>query len=214
MFEMSQLIVFMTAALILLVIPGPAVLYIVARSIHQGRFAGLVSVLGIGTGALFHIAAAVLGISALIASSAIAFSVVKYLGAAYLVYLGLKNLLADDQPSDAIGINEAPIEPLSKVFYQGVVVNVLNPKTALFFAAFLPQFADSSRGSVSVQILVLGVIFVVMAITSDSVYALLAGTFGDWLKRNRQYARLQRYFSGGVYLTLGLATAISGSKTK
>src|SRR5215217_3065628 len=149
---------FVVAALALLLVPGPAVLYVVARSVDQGRPAGLASVLGVGIGSLVHIAFAAVGLSALLASSAAAFGVVKWLGAAYLIWLGLQRLLTRGEDAPAA---VAP-DHLSRIFLQGVVVNVLNPKTALFFLAFLPQFVDPSRGSVAAQVAVLGCVFVVI----------------------------------------------------
>src|SRR5258708_857148 len=142
----SSLLLFVSAALVLLAIPGPAVFYVTSRSIGHGRSAGLVSALGIGVGTLLHVVAATLGLSALLMSSALAFSAVKYLGAAYLIYLGLQKLLREESivPSE----QSARIQ-LSRIFGQGIVVNVLNPKTALFFFAFLPQFVDVSRGKVA-----------------------------------------------------------------
>jgi len=209
----STLLVFIAAALALLVTPGPAVLYIVARSIDQGRLAGIVSVLGIATGTLFHIGAAALGISAILMTSALAFQGVKFAGAAYLVYLGIHKLFFEKSPT---GDLEQSIEKqsLSQIFSQGVVVNLLNPKTALFFFAFLPQFVDPLRGSAAVQVLLLGVLFVALAICSDSLYALTAGTLGGWIKRSRTFINWQRYFAGGIYLVLGIATAVSGSRSK
>lgn len=204
----STLLVFMTATMILLITPGPAVLYIVARSIDQGRTAGLVSILGIHVGTLFHIIAAALGISALLMSSALAFHVVKYLGAAYLIYLGIRKLLEPDQPE---AVTLAHKQQLSRVFYQGIIVNVLNPKTALFFFAFLPQFVDPARGPVILQILFLGLVFIVLGILSDGTYALLAGTIRQWLRSSRAVIRAQRYFAGSIYIVLGLATAAAGS---
>src|SRR5262245_60890147 len=162
--EASLLGLFVAAAIMLLVTPGPAVLYIVARSVEQGRWAGLVSALGVHVGTLVHVAAAALGVSALLASSALAFDLVTYLGAIYLVYLGIRKLLGRDQRAN--GEASAP-RSLRRLFAQGVVVNVLNPKTALFFLAFLPQFVDASKGAVGGQILVLGLIFVALGVISD-----------------------------------------------
>ena len=210
MLDLSTLSLFIAGAAILLVTPGPAVLYIVARSIEQGRLAGVISVLGIGIGGLFHVAAAALGISALLASSAVAFSLVKYAGAAYLIYLGIRTLMK--KPPLDVNIESANLSDkgLWRAFYQGIVVQVLNPKSALFFLAFLPQFVDPARGSATVQIILLGLIFVVMAIVSDGVYALLAGTVGSWLKQNRGFLSMQRYLTGSTYIALGVATAVSG----
>ena len=199
----------MTAAIVLLVIPGPAVLYIVARSVDQGRKAGLASCCGITTGGLAHVLAATFGLSALLVSSALAYSVVKYAGAAYLVYLGIKKLR--EHPIAAEG---AKVQPASwrRVYVQGVLVQVLNPKAALFFFAFLPQFVNPTRGPVTLQFLALGMIFIVMGFISDSLWALTAGSAAGWLQRNRAFLRNQKYVSGTVYIGLGLATAVSGSR--
>ncbi len=202
---------FVLASLALTLVPGPAVLYIVARSVEGGRPAGLISVLGIGAGGFVHVAFAALGLSALLVSSAVAFAVVKWLGVAYLIYLGIGRLLARDEEDVAPTVGN---EPLTRVFSQGVVVNVLNPKTALFFLAFLPQFVDPSGGAVTAQIALLGTTFVVLALCTDGLYALLSGTAADWLRRKnggRRFRRAARYVFGGVYLALGAATAISGS---
>lgn len=209
MFDSATLLLFITGAIILLTTPGPAVLYIVARSVDQGRLAGFVSVLGIQAGALVHIAAAALGLSAILATSALAFSVVKYVGAAYLIYLGVRTLLT--KPADEPAVDAAPIS-LRRAFRQGAIVNLLNPKTALFFLAFLPQFVDPAAGSPTVQILLLGTLFIALATVSDGVYALLAGAVGGWLKRSRGFLSAQRYLTGGVYIALGVATAVSGRK--
>jgi threonine/homoserine/homoserine lactone efflux protein len=209
--DASTFALFVAAALALLLVPGPAVLYVVARSVDQGRPAGLASVLGVGIGSLVHIAFAAVGLSALLASSAAAFSVVKWLGAAYLIWLGLQRLLTQDEEDDLAVVES---ERLSRVFLQGVVVNVLNPKTALFFLAFLPQFVDPARGAAWTQIVVLGATFVAVGLCTDSSYALLGGTAGDWLRRKSQGASfrwMRRYVPGGVYIALGAATAVSGS---
>jgi threonine/homoserine/homoserine lactone efflux protein len=207
----SSLLLFVSAALVLLAIPGPAVFYVTSRSIGHGRSAGLVSALGIGVGTLFHVVAATLGLSALLMSSALAFSAVKYLGAAYLIYLGVQKFHRED-PLAASG--KSAQTKLSHVFGQGVVVNVLNPKTALFFFAFLPQFVDASRGKVAGQIMFLGLLFAVMGVLSDSVWALFAGTVAQVLRRNTRWMRTQRYVSGGMLISLGVATAFAGSTNR
>jgi threonine/homoserine/homoserine lactone efflux protein len=206
MLEPSTLIVFATTALVLLLVPGPAVIYIVARGIHQGRWAALVSAWAVGLGNFVHATAAALGLSALLMSSALVFSVVKYLGAAYLIFLGIRTLLAR---GDGAQLAAPPPRSLRQVFRQGVVVSVLNPKTALFFVAFLPQFVDPSRGSATGQVLLLGVLFVALGIGTDSAYALLSGTLGGWLRRSASFQRRQRLFSGGVYVALGTGTALA-----
>ena len=210
--ELSTLLLFASAAFALIVVPGPVVLYVVARSLEQGRTAGLVSVLGASVGAGVHILAAALGISALLASSALAFSLVKYLGAAYLIYLGVRKLLS--KPGD-VKAAEVARQPLGRIFLEGVVVNVLNPKSAIFFLAFLPQFVVVSKGNVEAQILVLGALFIAIGLLSDGVYALLAGSFGTWLKGSRRFLSAQHYVSGSIYVLLGVGAAlIGGGKSK
>lgn len=209
--EASAFGLFLIASLMLTVTPGPAVLYIVARSVDGGLRAGLASVLGVGVGGLVHITAATIGLSALLASSAAAFSAVKWLGAAYLIWLGVQRLLARDETTEPITVER---ERLPRVFLQAVVVDVLNPKVALFFLAFLPQFVDPTRGAVWTQIIVFGAAFVAVALLTDSLYALLSSKAGNWLRRRNispRFRRGQRYVSGGVYLALGAATAVAGS---
>ena len=201
---------FVAASLALTLVPGPAVLYIVARSVEGGRKAGLASVLGIGAGGLVHVVFAAVGLSAILASSATAFAAVKWLGVAYLIYLGLGRFLACDEGTVAVTVER---EPLPRVFSQGVIVNVLNPKTALFFLAFLPQFVDPSGCPAPAQIDLLGTTFVILALCTDGLYALLSGGAADWLERRNEslnFRRAGRYLSGGVYLALGVATAVSG----
>jgi threonine/homoserine/homoserine lactone efflux protein len=200
--DSTHLWLFSLAALALLAIPGPAVLYIVVQSAEQGRRAGLASVAGVHLGTLVHVAAASIGISALIVASATAFTAVKYAGAAYLVLLGIRKL-AERDPEEALS---RPPDLLRRAFLRGVVVNVLNPKTALFFLAFLPQFVDPDRGGVWSQALVLGLAFGVLGLISDSLYALAAGTVGGLLRRRR---RALRYGSGAVYIGLGAVAALA-----
>jgi threonine/homoserine/homoserine lactone efflux protein len=200
---------FVVASVVLLLTPGPAVLYIVARSVAQGRGAGLVSVLGIHLGTSVHVAAAALGLSALLMSSALAFAIVKYLGAAYLIWIGVRTLMSKVPPADA---PEVPPERLPRVFRDGFVVNLFNPKTALFFLAFLPQFVDPARGALHLQILLLGAIFMGLGLMSDGMFALAAGTAGDWLRRNRRFLRFQRWFSGSAFIGLGVTAALADRK--
>jgi threonine/homoserine/homoserine lactone efflux protein len=157
------------------------------------------------------LAAAAIGLSALLVSSAAAFSVVKYLGAAYLIYLGLQKLRRDES-FDASP--DAPRATLSRVFGQGIVVNVLNPKTALFFFAFLPQFVDPSRGHVAMQILSLGVLFACLGTTSDSIWAFFSSSVAGWLRANPRWMNNERYVSGGILISLGLATAFAGHSAR
>jgi len=207
----SSLLLFVTGAALLLVIPGPAVTYVVSRSIGQGRAAGLVSVMGIVVGTLLHVTAATLGLSAFLASSALAFQFIKYLGAAYLIYLGIRTLRRDDSQLLQAVHGE---RKLPHIFAQGVLVNLLNPKTALFFLAFLPQFVDPSLGHPSLQIFQLGVLFALMGWISDSLWAALAGTVADHFRASIRLRRVQRNISGGALIALGLASAFSGAKTK
>jgi threonine/homoserine/homoserine lactone efflux protein len=206
--DATSLLLFIAAALVLLLTPGPAVIYIVTRSVEQGRLAGIVSSLGIQVGTLCHVVAAALGLSAVLMSSAVAFSVVKYAGAAYLVYLGIRTLAGGAGEAEW---SDGGQRKLSRLFAEGVVVNVLNPKTAAFFLAFLPQFVDASRGAVWQQVLILGAVLAGLAAITETAWALAAGTAGNLLREHRGFQRNMRYVSGGVYVTLGLAAAFSGS---
>jgi Putative threonine efflux protein len=198
----TNLELFALAAIALLLIPGPAVLYVVTQSAEQGRLAGLASVLGLHLGTLVHVAAAAFGLSALILASAVAFSVVKFAGAAYLIYIGIRKLL-DRSPATDVEPRRAPLRTL---FFRGAIVNVLNPKTALFFLAFLPQFVDTTRGGVWFQVVVLGSLFIALGLISDSLYALAGGFIGDLLRRRRT---AMRYASGTIYIGLGTAAALA-----
>jgi threonine/homoserine/homoserine lactone efflux protein len=200
---------FGVASLALLIVPGPSVLYIVTRSIDQGRSAGLVSVLGIHTGSVVHVAAAALGVSAILASSAVAFGVVKYVGAAYLIWLGIRTLRDrhEERPSGALRGRS-----LRRVYAQGVVVNVLNPKTALFFLAFLPQFVDVSRGAVTAQIVILGLTFILLGFVSDGSYALVAARVSRRLARRPRSGALRRWLPGLTLIGLGIASAVTGKR--
>jgi threonine/homoserine/homoserine lactone efflux protein len=209
MIETSQLLLFMGSALALLLLPGPAVLYITTRSANQGRIAGLVSVLAVEIANFIQAAAAALGLSAILLSSALAFDIVKYLGAAYLIYLGIRKILVSE---DSAAGGEVKRESLSQIFWQGFAVNILNPKTALFFFAFLPQFVDPAKGNVTAQTLLLGAIFVGMAIVTDSLYAVVASSLAERLAGSKPFQKGQRYFAGLVYVGLGITTALTGSK--
>lgn len=204
-----SLLEFVAAALVILLIPGPGVLYVVARSIDQGRRAGLVSVLGLSAGVFVHIAAAVAGISAILLASATAFGIVKTLGAGYLIYLGLRALFARRK---AAGVEAVVPRAMQRLFMDGVFVSILNPKIAVFFLAFLPQFVEPSRGPVPQQILLLGLIYVALALITDSGYALLADRVRRWLGGRIGQGPLPRYVSGSVYLGLGVSTALTGQR--
>src|SRR4029450_6624401 len=205
MVDPSRLALFVGAALLLLVVPGPSVLYIVTQSVSYGRRAGLASVAGITTGTFVHVAAATIGLSALLASSALAFNVVKYLGAAYLIVVGIRRL-AGLEPATAGGLPAARSH--ASLYRQGIVVNTLNPKTALFFLALLPQFI-SEPGPAWAQILVLGLIFACLGAMSDGCWALVAGTLGERLRRSTRFPKVQRYVSGSVFVGRGAVAALS-----
>src|SRR6266481_2632211 len=208
---LSTIALFLLTALGLLLIPGPSVLYILTHSVAQGKRAGLASVLGIELASLIHAIAAALGLSALLLTSALAFSIVKYLGAAYLIYLGIRTLLArEERQQTAV---PAP-KSFSQLLTQGFLVNLLNPKTALFFYAFLPQFVNPARGGVGEQILLFGALFVLLASCTDSLYALLGSTVGQLLTRNTGFRRFQRYVTGSIYIVLGVTAAVAGSEKK
>jgi threonine/homoserine/homoserine lactone efflux protein len=204
--DTAVLLLFVSASVALLVIPGPSVAFIVARSIQQGRAAGLVSVLGVHLGSVVHVTAAALGLSALLASSAAAFAVVKYVGAAYLLYLGIKQLRRRPQSDEA-----GDLAPASRwrLFRQGAIVNVLNPKTAIFFLAFLPQFVDPSRGPVWPQVVALGLVFIALGVVSDGAYALAAGAIGDRLRRSARVRRALGAVTGSIYIVLGAFAALA-----
>jgi len=209
--DASALTVPFFASLALVVVPGPAVLYIITRSVDQGRSAGFTSAAGIATGGLVHVAGAALGLSAIIASSSIAFSTLKYLGAAYLIFLGIRTLMT--KPDPLTDLTRSP-RTMRNLYSQGVVVQALNPKVALFFLAFLPQFIDPSQGSVLQQTLVLGGMFVALGLCTDSLYAFVAGGAGEWLRRQAAFASAQRYVAGAVFIGLGVTTALSGGKSE
>ncbi|MFI7697995.1 LysE family translocator [Nonomuraea sp. NPDC049480] len=205
--DISTLVLFCVATLGLLLVPGPAVLYIVTRSVSQGRSAGLISVLGVHTGSVVHVAAAALGISALLSASATAFTVVKYVGVAYLVYLGVRKLMRRDEGEEAI---ELRVQSKQRLFWEGFVVNVLNPKTAIFFLAFLPQFALPEAGPIGPQILLLGVLWIVLGMASDGTYAMLASALAGKVRASARVRRRLDVGSGVVYL--GLAAWLTTEK--
>jgi threonine/homoserine/homoserine lactone efflux protein len=207
MFDLAHYLLFVGASLLLLVTPGPAVLFVVARAIDHGRWAGVVSSLGLAIGTLVHLFAVVLGLSAILMTSAALYTGIKYAGAAYLIVLGIRRLLTRDEPKASR--DNAPLAS-RKLLLEGIIVNILNPKSALFFLAFLPQFADPARGQLSLQLAVLGLSFIVLGLITDTLYALLAGTAGGWLRRRTAFSAMQRYVTGSVYIALGVLTILSG----
>jgi len=191
--------------MVLLAIPGPAVLYVVTRSIEMGRAGGVSSVAGITTGTVVHVTLATAGLSSLILASKAAFDAVKYVGAAYLVFLGIRRLLTRSE--EAVGESRAP-RTRRRAYTQGIVVNLTNPKTIVFIFAFIPQFVDVNAGHVWLQVLVLGLSFAGLGFLSDTGYALVAGTVADRLRGSPAIARFERWFGGSVLIGLGVAAAV------
>jgi threonine/homoserine/homoserine lactone efflux protein len=207
----TTIVLFLAAGAALVVIPGPNIIYIVTRSVDQGRRAGLVSALGVEAATPIHVTAAAFGVSALLLSSALAFSAVKYAGAAYLIALGIRTLIS--RPPDHQGGAVEP-KPLVRIFFQGMAVNLLNPKTALFFFAFLPQFVDPARGPSIEQIFFFGIVLNLLGLCNDVVHALLAAKAGKWLRGTAQFRHIQQYVTGSAYLTLGVTAALTGSEKR
>lgn len=205
----TNLLLFVTASLALILVPGPDMIYVLTRGLSQGRSAGLVSAAGVSSGALVHTAFAAVGLSAILAQSALAFSVVKYLGAAYLIYLGIRTIL--DRQALAVP-DRAGRARLHVVFRQGVLSNVLNPKVALFFLAFLPQFVDPAGGASALQMLALGAAFALMGLAVLCIMALFSGALGDFLKSRPSFANALRWLSGGVLVALGLRLAVPNAR--
>jgi threonine/homoserine/homoserine lactone efflux protein len=205
MIEPTKIALFLVAALTLNVTPGPDMIYITARSLGQGRKAGFVSALGVGVGSL----AAAIGLSALLMSSAIAYTIVKYIGAGYLIYLGLRMILS--KASDRTQTTLVPAS-LKKIFLQAIATSVLNPKVALFFIAFLPQFASPTLGNIAWQIAFLGTLFCLTATAVNIIVALLSGSIGDRLRDRPRFSQLQQKFTGGIFVSLGTSLALPERK--
>jgi threonine/homoserine/homoserine lactone efflux protein len=201
---------FLLASLALAVTPGPAVIYVVTRTLAQGRRAGLASVVGVALGNLGNAIGASIGLAALFAISSLAFTVIKYAGAAYLVYLGIKAVRASDAEVAQVQFGTAR---LRTIFRDGFIVALLNPKTAIFFAAFLPQFMDPA-GSAMLQSIALGVVFVVIASLTDTVYVMAASTIAPLLGRMRGASAIGRYVTASAFIGLGVFTAASGGRAK
>ena len=197
--------VFLATAIVLLLVPGPAVLYVVTRSIEMGRVGGLASVAGITTGTVVFVALAAAGLSSLILASTVAFDAVKYVGAAYLLLLGVRRLFGRglDQSGE-----EAVPRTRSRAYTQGIVVNLTNPKTIVFVFAFLPQFVDTDANHAWLQVFVLGISFALLGFLSDSMWALTAGTVADRLRGSAGIARVQRWVGGSVLVGLGVLAAV------
>ena len=214
--DTATLATFMVVVLGLFIVPGPAVLLVLTRTAQGGRPVGIATGAGIATGDLVHTLLAAVGLSALLMTSSLAFSVVKLCGAGYLLWLGVRALL--EKPA-AVRAEAAPTPGVSAIsprraFWQAVPAELLNPKTALFFLAFLPQFVDPARGGVAFQIAFLGLLLALMGLMSDGLYALAAGSAGRWLKRNGSVLRWERYVTGGVFIGLGVTAVFAGGGRK
>jgi threonine/homoserine/homoserine lactone efflux protein len=209
--DSSTVLIVALASLVLVVIPGPAVIYILTRSVSQGKAAGLASAIGVNLGSTFHVLAAVAGLSVLLASSAHAYTIVKWLGVGYLAWIGYRTLVAKDAEYTEPDIRR---HSLRRIFFQGVVVNLLNPKVAMFFLAFLPQFVDSTSPNPPLQTFILGMTLVVIGLLSDSIYALIGGGLGDLFRRRPGAARATRLTAGITYLALAGISAATGSGAK
>ena len=205
MIDLSTLIAYVAVVLGFVFIPGPATLLTIARATSSGTKVGIETGAGIAAGDIFHTVMAMLGISAIIATSATLFSIVKYIGAAYLVYLGIRAIIEKTPADPAAG---ALAISADKAFRQAVLTEVLNPKTALFFLAFLPQFVRPENGTVMLQLAVLGIVFVVLGLFSTVVFAVSAGRLGSFLRRNPTVLKWQGKVVGGIYCALGVRLAL------
>lgn len=204
MIPLTVLPLFLLAAWALNIVPGPDMLYVLARSANQGRRAGLASALGIAGGCVIQTALVALGLAGILAAVPLAYEVVKFVGAGYLIYLGIRALFSRQ---NALNTPQVEQTALWRIFAQGVLTNVLNPKVALFFLAFLPQFTSPAYGSVPLQIIILGMIFNVSGTLVNIVVALLAGSLGGWLKRNARVSRMLNWLTGCIFIGLGVRLA-------
>lgn len=204
----ETLLIFGGTALVLIAIPGPSTIYLLTRTLSEGRRSGFASAFGVETGDLIHVVAAAIGLSAVLASSAFAFDLMKYAGAAYLIYLGIRTLV------DRIDVDvqaATRVSSYGRLYGQGVLIHLLNPKVSLFFLAVVPQFVDPERGSVGVQVLVLGAVFIAVGLAVDIAYVLGAGALRSWLIVRPIVLRRQRQLAGGIYIALGIGAALSGA---
>lgn len=207
MFDGHRFVLFFAAAVVLAITPGPGIFYVLARSLAGGKREGIRSSLGTFIGGLFHVLAAALGVSAVLAASAVAFHTVKYAGAAYLVYLGIRMIRTRDA-----GLEVAASVPSQRAFQQGILTEALNPKTALFFLSFIPQFIAPAAGHVFLQFIVLGTISVALNTTADLLVVLLAAPLERQLKHSATFRRRQRVASGLGMIGLGAYVALAEAK--
>lgn len=204
----ANIVLFVAASLLVIVAPGPDNVYVLTRGVAQGREVALASAWGMCSGLLFHTTLAALGLSAILARSAVAFSVVKYAGAAYLVYLGIRALLSREE--FAASAEEAHTTRLRSFFLRGLTMNILNPKVAVFFLAFLPQFANPAAGGAALRLVALGLIFALLSVIVFSAIAIFAGLLGERLSSNPRFVNVLRWLTGCVLVGLGLRLALSG----
>ena len=207
MLDAARFGLFLTAAILLAITPGPGMFYVLTRSLKGGRTEGIASAFGTAVGGFAHVIGAALGLSAILATSSIAFSLIKYVGAAYLIYLGIRTLKSDDN----ILLHAVPSSRSSKAFRQGIITEILNPKTALFFLAFIPQFVNP-QGNVIFQFVLLGSISVALNTSVDIVVSLLAGPIGQWLRTSTRFRRGQKVFTGWSLIGLGAYVAVADNK--
>jgi threonine/homoserine/homoserine lactone efflux protein len=212
MFDSTRAVLFLTAALLLAVAPGPGMLYVLARSLAGGKREGVLSAFGTFLGGMVHVFAAALGVSIILAKSAVAFAAVKYLGAAYLCFLGVRMILAARKEGVETPAISDPARPARNPLWQGVATEVLNPKTALFFLSFIPQFVNRSAGHVFLQFVALGTISVVMNTTADLLVIALAGPLGERIRSSATFRRRQRTVTGAIMIGLGTYLATSDSR--
>jgi threonine/homoserine/homoserine lactone efflux protein len=201
---LTTLFLFLPAAWALNIAPGPDFLYVLAQAAKQGRLAGFASALGIMVGCLIQTLIVALGLASILATVPLAYDIVKYVGAAYLIYLGIRAIVSRQHSLVAPAIKHSG---LWRVFARGVITNVLNPKVALFFLAFLPQFADPAHGSVPLQIMILGTIFNISGTVVNIVVSLTAGSLGNWLKKHAHASRVLNWLTGGIFIGLGVRIA-------
>ncbi len=203
---LTNILLLLGATVFLCIVPGPDMLYIIARSTGQGRSAGIVSCVGIATGGLLQTTAVALGLSGLFLMVPVAYEIIKYAGAIYLVYLGLRTILSREEM--LAGAHDEKTR-LTQVFFQGAITTLLNPKVAFFYLAFLPQFVDQTRGHLPFQLLVLGLVFNLTGLAVDSSVALLSSLLSRWLKDRIRAAKFLRWLTGGIFIGLGVRLALT-----
>jgi threonine/homoserine/homoserine lactone efflux protein len=207
MLDTSRFGLFVAAAILLAITPGPGMLYVLTRSLKGGRGEGLASSFGTAVGGFAHVIAAALGLSAILATSSVVFALVKYVGAVYLIYLGIRALLTKDD----IALEGIASSTIGKAFRQGIITEVLNPKTALFFLAFIPQFINPQE-NIILQSVILGSISIALNTSADAIVAMLAGSIGQWLRSHQQFRRKQQLFTGWSLIGLGTYVALADDK--